>query len=232
MTLAGPSGERTLPLGRLLHRLHDQPAGARRAARRDRGPGPDDPTAYLKFGRKHANTPAVVTVAARIAWDGDRVADARIALGAVGPHPIRARQAERLAGRDEPRSRRDRRGRGGSRRRNPPAVHRRDRHRVVPAPDDRASSSAARSSGWRRAPTPEAASHGVDDRHLRARRPRGRGHGQAHDHAPVGAAQPARAHRHEGGLPPGRLRQLHGPRRRRADDVLPAAGRGRRRHGA
>ena len=55
-----------------------------------------EPTAYVKFGRKHANTPAVVTVAARVAWDGARVADARIALGAVGPHPVRAREAERV----------------------------------------------------------------------------------------------------------------------------------------
>jgi CO/xanthine dehydrogenase FAD-binding subunit len=38
----------------------------------------------------------VVTVAARVEWDGDRVAVARIALGAVGPHPIRARAAENL----------------------------------------------------------------------------------------------------------------------------------------
>jgi CO/xanthine dehydrogenase FAD-binding subunit len=59
------------------------------------------PTAYIKFGRKHANTPAVVTVAANVEWDGDRVADVRIALGAVGPHPIRAREAERtLVGTD------------------------------------------------------------------------------------------------------------------------------------
>ncbi|HEY6014153.1 MAG TPA: hypothetical protein VIU37_09095, partial [Candidatus Limnocylindrales bacterium] len=52
--------------------------------------------AFLKYGRKHANTPAVVTVAARVTWDGLRVADARIALGAAGPHPIRARDAERV----------------------------------------------------------------------------------------------------------------------------------------
>jgi CO/xanthine dehydrogenase FAD-binding subunit len=50
----------------------------------------------VKLGRKHANTPAVVTVAVRLAWRGERVADARIALGAVGPHAIRARQAEAL----------------------------------------------------------------------------------------------------------------------------------------
>ena len=55
-----------------------------------------EPTAYVKFGRKHANTPAVVTVAVRLEWDGERIAVARIALGAVGPHPIRARQAEQL----------------------------------------------------------------------------------------------------------------------------------------
>ncbi|MBI3749799.1 MAG: FAD binding domain-containing protein [Chloroflexi bacterium] len=56
----------------------------------------NEPTAFLKYGRKHANTPAVVTVAARVTWDGPTVADARIALGAAGPHPIRARDAERL----------------------------------------------------------------------------------------------------------------------------------------
>lgn len=57
-------------------------------------PIPSYPTAYRKFGRKHANTPAVVTVAANLDWAGDRVAEARIALGAVGLHPIRARRAE------------------------------------------------------------------------------------------------------------------------------------------
>lgn len=57
-------------------------------------PVSEDPTAFIKFGRKHANTPAVVTVAVRVTWHGDRVAGARIALGAVGPHPIRARRAE------------------------------------------------------------------------------------------------------------------------------------------
>ena len=43
------------------------------------------PEAFIKFGRREQNTPAVVTVA---------VSGGRIALGAVGPHPIRARRAE------------------------------------------------------------------------------------------------------------------------------------------
>jgi CO/xanthine dehydrogenase FAD-binding subunit len=59
-------------------------------------PMPPGSTAFLKFGRKQANTPAVVTVAVRIEWAGGRVAGARIALGAAGPHPLRARQAEQL----------------------------------------------------------------------------------------------------------------------------------------
>jgi CO/xanthine dehydrogenase FAD-binding subunit len=54
------------------------------------------PTAFIKFGRKHANTPAVVTVAARVEWIGGLVSGARIALGAAGPHPIRAHAAERV----------------------------------------------------------------------------------------------------------------------------------------
>ncbi len=51
-------------------------------------------TTYVKFGRKEANTPSVVTVAVRVARDGEVVTDARVALGAVGPHALRARKAE------------------------------------------------------------------------------------------------------------------------------------------
>ena len=59
-------------------------------------PRPSGTTAFLKFGRKSANTPAVVTVAVRVVREGSRVVDARIALGAVGPHPGRATRAEAL----------------------------------------------------------------------------------------------------------------------------------------
>jgi CO/xanthine dehydrogenase FAD-binding subunit len=54
-------------------------------------PGQD---AFRKFGRKASNTPAVVTVAAHLTIDGGTVREARIALGAVGPHPLRAASAE------------------------------------------------------------------------------------------------------------------------------------------
>ena len=95
VTLASATARRDLPLadfytGFMTDRLADDELLVE-----VRVPIPTAPTAYIKFGRKHANTPAVVTVAVRLAWDGGAVTDARIALGAVGPHPIRARDAER-----------------------------------------------------------------------------------------------------------------------------------------
>ncbi|MCK4724971.1 MAG: FAD binding domain-containing protein [Anaerolineales bacterium] len=59
-------------------------------------PVPTGKTAYIKYGRKHANTPAVVTVAAQIELDGEDVTNSRIALNAVGPHPFRASKAEEI----------------------------------------------------------------------------------------------------------------------------------------
>ncbi len=59
-----------------------------------RVPAPAGQTAYLKFARRETNTPSIVTVAAHIMRDGDRVTDARLALNGVGPHPFRARRAE------------------------------------------------------------------------------------------------------------------------------------------
>ena len=57
-------------------------------------PIPAGRTTYIKYGRRHANTPAIVTVAANLAFDGKKVKDVRIALNGVGPHPFRAGKAE------------------------------------------------------------------------------------------------------------------------------------------
>lgn len=57
---------------------------------------PKGKTAFIKYGRKVANTPSIVTVAAQVMLDGETVMDARLALNAVGPHPFRATAAERL----------------------------------------------------------------------------------------------------------------------------------------
>lgn len=96
VTLAGPRGERVLPLADFFTGFLATDLAVDELLVALRVPIPSGPTAYLKFGRKHANTPAVVTVAARVTWAEGLVADARIALGAVGPHPARARGAEQL----------------------------------------------------------------------------------------------------------------------------------------
>ena len=92
--VAGPRGERVLPLadfftGFMTNALAPDELlveiTVSTAARE---------TAFIKFGRKHANTPAVVTVALALERRDGHVEAARIALGAAGPHPIRATHAE------------------------------------------------------------------------------------------------------------------------------------------
>jgi CO/xanthine dehydrogenase FAD-binding subunit len=94
VTLASTRGRRTMPLSDFLTGFMTTQLGADELLVQIAVPIRSDSTAFMKFGRKHANTPAVVTVAARLEWRGGRVADSRIALGAVGPHPIRAHRAE------------------------------------------------------------------------------------------------------------------------------------------
>jgi len=96
VTLASTRGERVLPLADFMTGFMSTELAADELLVEISVPIRGEPTAYLKLGRKHASTPSVVTVAARLEWRGGRVTDARIALGAVGPHPIRAREAEQL----------------------------------------------------------------------------------------------------------------------------------------
>ena len=93
--LVGPHGRRTLPLDQFFTGLGQTARTPDELVVALRVPQTDGQTAYLRYGRRQANTPAVVAVAARVvaAADGTLV-DARIALGAAGPHPLRARQAE------------------------------------------------------------------------------------------------------------------------------------------
>jgi aerobic carbon-monoxide dehydrogenase medium subunit len=57
-------------------------------------PRPAGKTALLKHGRLYTNTPAIVSVAVQLLSDDGRARDVRIALNAVGPHPLRAVNAE------------------------------------------------------------------------------------------------------------------------------------------
>jgi len=51
---------------------------------------------YQRFARRRGSALAVAAVAARLVLDGDRIADARVALGAVAPVPLLAMRAGRL----------------------------------------------------------------------------------------------------------------------------------------
>ncbi len=55
---------------------------------------PNERGTFLKLGLRRSQAISVVSVAAVVAFDGDRVARARIALGAVAPTIVRAREAE------------------------------------------------------------------------------------------------------------------------------------------
>ena len=57
-------------------------------------PVPAGKTVYLKYGRKQANTPAIVTVAAHLRLAGGRVTVAAVALNGVADSPIRSAAAE------------------------------------------------------------------------------------------------------------------------------------------
>jgi CO/xanthine dehydrogenase FAD-binding subunit len=94
LKLVSQQGERNLPLaefytGFLTTALEPGEIVAEIAV-----PLPQGKTVYLKHGRKHANTPAVVTVAAHLVLNGGQVEMARLALNGVGPHPLRAKNAE------------------------------------------------------------------------------------------------------------------------------------------
>ena len=92
--LAGSTGQRILPLNEFYTGFMTTALQAGEIVAEIQVSVPQGRTAYLKYGRKHANTPSIVTVAAHLTLEGQTVKDARLALNGVGPHPIRARQAE------------------------------------------------------------------------------------------------------------------------------------------
>jgi CO/xanthine dehydrogenase FAD-binding subunit len=57
-------------------------------------PRPAGKAVLLKYGRLYTNTPAIVSVAAHVITQNGVTSEVRIALSAVGPHPLRARHAE------------------------------------------------------------------------------------------------------------------------------------------
>ena len=92
--LAGPAGERVLPLADFYTGFMTTALAADELLVDICVPLAARDGAFIKFGRKHANTPAVVTVAVAVERRDGHVEHARVALGACGPHPIRVAGAE------------------------------------------------------------------------------------------------------------------------------------------
>ena len=93
--LVSSSDERWVPLNEFFTGFMSNVMRADELLTEIQVPVPKGPTAFHKYGRKRANTPSIVTVAAYITLTGGQVTKARIALGAAGPHPIRAFSAEK-----------------------------------------------------------------------------------------------------------------------------------------
>ena len=94
VVVTGPAGPRILPLADLWTGFLTTCLAADELVTSIVVPLEAGRTAFVKFGRKAANTPSVVTVAVHATMDGDTVTGARIALGAAGPHPLRMTRAE------------------------------------------------------------------------------------------------------------------------------------------
>jgi CO/xanthine dehydrogenase FAD-binding subunit len=93
--LAGPQGRRTLPLDQFFSGPGVTVCAPGELLVSFSVPRPTGQSVYWKFGRRQASTPSIVAVAVRVVADaGGAVSEARIALGAAGPYPARARDAE------------------------------------------------------------------------------------------------------------------------------------------
>jgi carbon-monoxide dehydrogenase medium subunit len=94
VVIAGPAGERELPLEAFWTGFMTTALAPDELVTAIVVPVRAGRSSFAKLGRKQSNTPAVVTVAAHATLDGGTVTGARIALGAAGPHPVRIARAE------------------------------------------------------------------------------------------------------------------------------------------
>lgn len=92
---ASKQGERTIPLNQFYSGLMQTALKPNELVTRIVVPKPRGKTAFVKYARREANAPAIITIAARIVTDPEGViTEARLALGAVNDFPMRAKTAE------------------------------------------------------------------------------------------------------------------------------------------
>lgn len=88
------SGERILPLDEFYTGFMTNEMADDEILSEVRVPIPKGRSSFIKYGRRHSNTPSIVAVAIHLIFEGGDVEQARIALNAVGPHPFRAKGSE------------------------------------------------------------------------------------------------------------------------------------------
>jgi carbon-monoxide dehydrogenase medium subunit len=98
LSIHGPEGERTVRIDDFFTGPGRTVLGAGEivTAISVPAPGRSSGRAYIKHGRRKAMELATVGVAVSLDREGETCREIRIALGAVGPTPIRARKAEAL----------------------------------------------------------------------------------------------------------------------------------------
>jgi carbon-monoxide dehydrogenase medium subunit len=94
--LAGPEGEGTLPLEKFFLGRRQTVLRADQMLTSVSFPLPGPGWSFKKLGRRRANTLSVVNVAVQLELDQGRCRHARLALGSMGPTPLRCHLAEEL----------------------------------------------------------------------------------------------------------------------------------------
>lgn len=90
-------GERTIPLDQFFTGLMQTALKPNELVTRIVVPKPRGKANFIKYARREANAPAIVSVAARIVTDPEGIiTEARIALGAANDFPMRAKNAEAM----------------------------------------------------------------------------------------------------------------------------------------
>lgn len=96
VTILGLEGERKEPLGQFFLGPGKTRLGPKDVLTEIRLPvqGKDESAHCVRLGLRTAFVCSIISVAVRIRWNGKAITDARIAMGAVAPTPLRLTEAE------------------------------------------------------------------------------------------------------------------------------------------
>jgi CO/xanthine dehydrogenase FAD-binding subunit len=94
--IRGSEGERVLPLAQFFKGPGHTALKPQELLLEIRIPPVKGKTVFLKLGRRKAMTLSVVNVAVRLDMNGKKCNEARVALGSMGPTPLRCEKAETM----------------------------------------------------------------------------------------------------------------------------------------